>query len=124
MQASKPSVRPSRRRHPRVPIHVKVRWHNRRDEGVEAEIYDISAEGLFLVSSHPLPESVDGGDLVWVVIPRAQAEVVLTATVRWRGYHPRHEVPGVGVELDEDSAARIQELFPAAVSMAPDAPKP
>jgi hypothetical protein len=118
MQASTPSNRPVRRRHPRTPIQVSVRWHNRREEGVEAEILDISAEGLFLVSAHTLPESIDAGDLVWVSIPRAGGQEVLTGTVRWRGFHPHHEHPGCGVELDAESAAKVQQLFPA-VSLPP-----
>lgn len=129
MQSNRPSFRPStrpsssptRRRHPRTPVQVQVRWHNRREEGVEAEIHDISAEGLFVVSATPLPESIVAGDIVWVIVPGAanqNSESVLTGTIRWRGFHPTHQVAGCGIELDADSLVLVQQLFPA-VSMRP-----
>jgi hypothetical protein len=102
-------------------VQVQVRWHNRREEGVEAEIFDISAEGLFVVSATPLPESIDSGDVVWVIVPGAAnqtKEEVLTGVVRWRGFHPTHQLAGCGIELDEQSLVQIQRLFPA-VSIRP-----
>jgi hypothetical protein len=113
MQSSRPSQGPTRRRFPRTPVQVQVRWYNRWEEGVAAEVYDISAEGLFVVSAHPLPEAVDTGDIVWVVMPTAMGEEVLTGTVRWRGFHPTHNLPGVGVELDEQGYGQIRRLYPS-----------
>lgn len=95
-------------------MQVHVHWHNRYEEGVSAEIYDVSAEGLFVVSAHPLPQAVDAGDIVWVIVPTSTGEEVLTGTVRWRGFHPTHNLPGVGVELDTHGTAQLQRLFPAA----------
>lgn len=112
MQTARPSSSPTRRRHPRTPVHVHVRWHNRLEEGASAEIHDISAEGLFVVSAHPLPSSIDSGDLVWVVVPTSAGEEVLAGTVRWRGFHPGHEHPGCGIELEPKSSERLQQLFP------------
>jgi hypothetical protein len=94
-------------------VQVLVHWHNRCQEGVEAEIYDVSAEGLFIVSSHPLPEAVDSGDVVWVIVPGATGEQVLTGTVRWRGFHPTHNLPGVGIELDQQGNLQVRQLFPS-----------
>jgi hypothetical protein len=94
-------------------VQVLVHWHNRYEEGVAAEIYDVSAEGLFVVSAAPLPEAVDAGDVVWVVVPSPAGEEVLTGTVRWRGFHPTHTLPGVGIELDEHGQQHVQRLFPS-----------
>ena len=113
MQSARPSQTPARRRHPRTPVHVLVHWHNRAEEGVEAEIYDVSAEGLFIVSSNPLPETVDTGDVVWVIVPSATGDETLTGTVRWRGFHPTHNLPGVGIELDQRGYTQIRRLFPS-----------
>jgi hypothetical protein len=113
MQSVRPSQTPSRRRHPRTPVQVQVHWHNRYEEGVSAEVFDVSAEGLFIVSAAPLPEAVDSGDLVWVIVPSTAGEEVLTGTVRWRGFHPTHNLPGLGVELDSRGQDLIQRLFPA-----------
>lgn len=113
MQSLRPSQLPTRRRHPRTPVQVLVHWHNRYEEGVAAEIYDVSAEGLFIVSASPLPEAVDSGDVVWVIVPSAAGEEVLTGIVRWRGFHPTHNLPGVGVELDEHGHTLVQRLFPS-----------
>lgn len=90
-----------------------MHWHNRYEEGASAEIYDVSAEGLFVVSATPLPEAVDAGDVVWVIVPNAAGEEVLTGTVRWRGFHPTHNLPGVGIELDHHGQQLVQRLFPA-----------
>lgn len=113
MQSSRPSQNPTRRRHPRTPVQVLVHWHNRCEEAVEAEIFDVSAEGLFVVSAKPLPEAVDAGDVVWVSVPSSAGEEVLTGTVRWRGFHPTHNLPGVGIELDERGHKLVQRLFPS-----------
>jgi hypothetical protein len=94
-------------------VQVLVHWHNRYEEGVAAEIYDVSAEGLFVVSAHPLPEAVVAGDVVWVVVPGSAGEEVLTGTVRWRGFHPTHNVLGVGIELDQQGYTQVQRLFPS-----------
>lgn len=94
-------------------MQVLVHWHNRYEEGVAAEIYDVSAEGLFVVSASPLPEAVDSGDVVWVIVPTAAGDEVLTGIIRWRGFHPTHNLPGVGISLDENGHTLVQRLFPS-----------
>jgi hypothetical protein len=109
------SMSPSRRRHPRKATLVTVRWHNRAQEGVSAEIHDVSAEGLFVVPVGLLPDAVRAGDPVWVVVqtPGGQEET-LTGTVRWRGFHPKHSVQGCGVQLDASSVEAIRRVLPSA----------
>lgn len=101
-------------------MQVLVHWHNRYEEGVAAEIYDVSAEGLFVVSATPLPDAVDAGDVVWVIVPSAEGDQVLSGTVRWRGFHPTHTLPGVGILLDEHGQHLVQRLFPATTSIPPN----
>jgi hypothetical protein len=102
----------ARRSHPRSRVLVLVRWHNRREEGVSAELCDVSAEGVFLVPTGALPDEVDVGDPIWIVVPAAAGEKTLTGTVRWRGFHPLHELIGCGIKLDPSSHEIIRGLFP------------
>ncbi|HKU41415.1 MAG TPA: PilZ domain-containing protein [Polyangiales bacterium] len=108
-----PSNAPTRRRHPRSASYVTVRWHNRAEEGVAAVVYDVSAEGLFLVPEGPLPETVRAGDPVWVVVPTQQREETLTGVVRWTGYHPAHHVIGCGIRVEGPSLELIRRVFPS-----------
>ena len=101
-----------KRNHPRSRVLVLVRWHNRREEGVAAELCDVSAEGVFLVPTGALPDQVDVGDPVWVVVPAADGEKTLTGIVRWRGFHPSHELIGCGIKLDPSSHDVVRSLFP------------
>ena len=112
MQSLRPSAKPAQRRHPRTNVHVTVRWFNRAEEAVEAEILDASAEGVFVVSADPLPDAVGPGDTVWVSVPSAGGSVTLTGTVRWRGYHPGHQLLGCGVQLEGQSVDMVRKLFP------------
>jgi hypothetical protein len=107
------SKSPSRRRHPRKATLVTVRWHNRAQEGVSAEIHDVSAEGLFVVPVGLLPDAVRSGDPVWVVVRTAAGEEqTLTGTVRWRGFHPKHNVQGCGIQLDASCLAGLRRVLP------------
>jgi hypothetical protein len=109
------SLSPSRRRHERTATRVTVRWHNRDQEGVSAQIHDVSAEGLFIVPVGLLPAALRAGDPVWVVVrtPTGEEET-LTGTVRWHGFHPKHNVPGCGVLLDASSIAAMRRVLPIA----------
>ena len=102
----------AKRSHPRSRVLVLVRWHNRREEGVSAELCDVSAEGVFLVPTGALPDQVDVGDPVWIVVPAADGEKTLTGIVRWRGFHPSHELIGCGIKLDPSSHEIVRGLFP------------
>jgi hypothetical protein len=52
------------------------------------------------------------GDSVWVVVRTATGEdETLTGTVRWHGFHPKHNVPGCGVLLDGASIAAIRRVL-------------
>jgi hypothetical protein len=112
MSAPSPSGSPSRRAHRRNAVQVRVRWHNRREESVSARIHDISAEGLFLVPEHALPDSVRAGDPVWVVVTSEGKDETLAGTIRWRGFHPAHHVIGCGIQLDGNSPEIVERLFP------------
>jgi PilZ domain len=113
MRSAIPSSKPAQRRHPRTNVHVTVRWFNRAEEAVEAEILDVSAEGVFVVSADPLPDAVGPGDTVWVCVPSAAGSVTLTGTVRWRGYHPGHQLLGCGIQLEGRSLELIRKLVPS-----------
>jgi hypothetical protein len=110
MQSENPS--PTRRRHRRNPTLITVRWHNRAQEGVSAEIHDVSAEGLFVVPVGVLPETLRAGDPVWAVVRTPAGDETLTGTVRWIGYHPTHHVAGCGIQLDDSSRETIRRLLP------------
>jgi hypothetical protein len=101
-----------KRSYPRSRVLVFVRWHNRREEGVSAELCDVSAEGVFLVPAGALPDQVDVGDPVWIIVPVAEGEKTLTGVVRWRGFHPSHELIGCGIKLDPGSYEIVRGLFP------------
>jgi hypothetical protein len=112
MRSVSPSSIPAQRRHPRTKVHVTVRWFNRAEEAVEAEILDMSAEGVFVVSADPLPDAVGPGDTIWISVPSAGDDVTLTGTVRWRGFHPGHQVLGCGIHLEGQSLEIIRKLLP------------
>lgn len=120
MQSSRPSQGPTRRRHERAAARVTVRWHNRSEEGVLAVLHDVSAEGLFLVPEGALPDGVSVGDSVWVVVPSGDHSETLSGTVRWRGFHPRHGLIGVGIQVEGRSLALIQRAFPFLLGAQPD----
>jgi hypothetical protein len=90
-----------------------VRWFNRAEEAAEAEILDVSSEGLFVVSVETLPDAVSPDDIVWISVPSAGGSVTLTGTVRWRGFHPGHHVLGCGIHLEPSSLETLHKLLPA-----------
>ena len=102
---------PPRRQHPRTAIRARVHWHNRREEHAPAELYDASAQGVFLVPEGTLPAEIRPGDPVWIVVANAGTEVTLTGTIRWRGFHPGHAHPGCGIQLDPASFDAVERLF-------------
>lgn len=112
MQSHRPSTGPSRRRHERALANVTARWHNRSEEGVAAVIHDVSTEGLFLVPDGSMPESVDIGAVVWVVVPMSGQPATLSGTVRWKGFHPRHGMSGFGIRVEGPSVDLILRAFP------------
>jgi len=89
-----------------------VLWCKRPDEVMAGEICDVSARGVFLVSSTALPDDVGGGDNTRITIRTTHGEETLVGMVRWRGYHPLYETIGCGIQLDEASRAVIGRLFP------------
>ena len=119
MRSTSPSSLPTQRRHPRTNVHVTVRWFNRAEEAAEAEILDVSAEGLFIVSVEPLPDAVGPDDVVWISVPSAGGGVTLTGTVRWRGFHPGHHVLGCGIHLEAPSLEILRRLLPSLTSTRP-----
>jgi hypothetical protein len=104
--------KPERRLFPRYRVRVAVSWSNHAHGSMAGEICDVSACGLFLVSTTALPDEVGVGDYAKVTVRTAHGEETLVGMVRWRGYHPAHEAIGCGIQLDEPSRAVLGKLFP------------
>ncbi len=102
-----------RRIYPRHRVRVAVLWRNRQQELMPGEICDVSAQGIFVVSTTALPDDVGTGDLTQITLRTQAGEETLTGIVRWRGYHPLHQAIGCGIRLDEASMAVVARLFPA-----------
>ena len=100
-----------RRRDPRSPRLVRVRWVNRESEGQPAELCDVSSSGFFVVPSGTFPESVSPGDAIWAIVQSPDGDKTLTGTVRWRGYSQFHNAIGCGVLLDPSSIAIAAAIF-------------
>jgi hypothetical protein len=100
-----------RRREIRSPTLVHVRWMNRASEGASAELFDVSASGVFLVPLGEIPESVGVGDTVWIILQQPDGEKTLTGTVRWRGFSQAHGSIGCGVLLEQNSLALCAAIF-------------
>ena len=111
-----------RRVYPRHRVRVAVVWCNRRDRPMSGEICDLSAQGVFIVSTSALPDDVGVGDVTRITLARQSSEEVLTGIVRWRGFHPAHEAIGCGIQLDPPSAEALVRLFPALLAPAAKAP--
>ncbi len=77
------------------------------------EICDVSARGVFVVSTTALPDDVGAGDYAQVTVRTTYGQETLSGMVRWRGFHPAHEAIGCGIQLDEPSRAILQKLFPS-----------
>jgi hypothetical protein len=107
-----PAPMAERRYYPRRRVRVAVQWGNRYHDSMRGEICDVSAHGLFLVSSTALPDDVGVGEGAHIVVRTLGGQEVLTGIVRWRGYHPLHDAIGCGVQLDDPSAEVIVRLFP------------
>jgi hypothetical protein len=125
MQSGNPSKQPSRRRHARTPARVVAHWHNRVEEGVPAVIYDVSAEGFFLVPEGTVPPSLRNGDTVWVAVRIDGADASLSGTVRWSGAHPAYQLIGCGIQVEGSSVELLHRAFPElhrGESLQPDAP--
>jgi hypothetical protein len=107
-----------RRIYPRHRVRVAVSWRNRRLEAMPGEICDVSAQGLFLVSTTAIPDDVGVGDSTEIAISTEHGEEVLRGVVRWRGFHPTHQAIGCGIRLDEPSALTIVRMFPVLAATA------
>jgi hypothetical protein len=101
-----------RRFYPRHRVRVAVMWRDRQDQLMTGEICDISAHGLFLVSTSAIPDDVGVGDTTHVILSTKLGQQTLVGQVRWRGFHPLHQSIGCGICLDEPSAEVIGKLFP------------
>jgi hypothetical protein len=86
---------------------------------MSGEICDISAQGLFIISTSALPDDVGVGDSTQITFSTDGRQEVLAGMVRWRGFHPMHQAIGCGIQLDEAGAEAIVRLFPLLL-----APKP
>jgi hypothetical protein len=83
------------------------------------EICDVSAQGLFIVSTTAIPDEVGVGDSTQITMTTENGEEVLKGVVRWRGFHPAHQAIGCGIRLDQPSAQAILRLFPALLAPRP-----
>jgi hypothetical protein len=110
-----PSLRTQaeRRIYPRHRVRVGVLWLDRQQAPMTGEICDVTAHGVFLVATSALPDDVRAGDLTRITVPTGLGNENLAGIVRWRGYHPKHESIGCGIQLDEDSLAVVAKLFPS-----------
>jgi hypothetical protein len=79
---------------------------------MRGEICDVSAQGLFVVSTSAIPDEVGVGDSARITLATDKGEEVLAGLVRWRGFHPTHQAIGCGIRLDPASAKKIVSLFP------------
>jgi hypothetical protein len=108
-----------RRIYPRHRVRVAVLWNGRRPEPMSGEICDVSAQGLFVVSTTAIPDEVGVGDSTQLTLSTQNGRETLHGVVRWRGYHPAHQAIGCGIQLDETSAQAILRLFPALLEAGP-----
>ena len=108
-----------RRIYPRHRVRVAVLWKGRRPEPMPGEICDVSAQGLFVVSTTAIPDEVGVGDSTQITMSTENGRESLRGVVRWRGYHPAHQAIGCGIQLDEASAAAMARLFPALLEPGP-----
>ena len=101
-----------RRIYPRHRVRVAVLWCNREEEPMAGEICDVSAQGIFIVSTSALPDDVGVGDSTQITLSANGRRERLAGIVRWRGFHPLHQAIGCGIQLDAPSAQAIVRLFP------------
>lgn len=111
---------PSERRlHPRHRVRVAVVWNDRRAQPMRGEICDVSAQGVFIVSTTALPDDIGVGDATQISVSTKSGGEVISGIVRWRGYHPAHQAIGCGIQLDEPSTKVIARLFPVLLDPVP-----
>jgi hypothetical protein len=108
-----------RRIYPRHRVRVAMLWKGRRPEPMSGEICDVSAQGLFVVSTTAIPDEVGVGDSTQITVSTESGRETLSGVVRWRGYHPAHQAIGCGIQLDKASAGVIVRLFPAVLEAGP-----
>ncbi len=110
MTSDNPQKEPDPRQHERNKTLNWVRWDHRKHENNEGGIYDISPSGTFLTPLGTMPDSIESGDQIWIVLRVDEKDHVLSATVRWRGVSAEHGEPGFGLEFDEKSKQIAEEL--------------
>jgi len=101
-----------RRFYPRHRVRVAVLWRDCQREAMPGEICDVSAHGVFLVSTSAVPDDVGIGDRTEIVLRTKTGEQTLVGNVRWRGFHPLHQAIGCGIQLDDPSSEIIVRVFP------------
>ena len=75
-------------------------------------IYDVSAEGFFLVPEGPVPPSLRNGDTVWVAVRVDGKDASLSGVVRWSGAHPSYQLIGCGIQVEGSSLDLLHRAFP------------
>ncbi len=86
---------------------------------MRGEICDVSAQGVFVVSTSALPDDIGVGDATQISVSTKSGTEVISGIVRWRGYHPAHQAIGCGIQLDEPSTEVIARLFPVLLDPVP-----
>jgi hypothetical protein len=86
---------------------------------MRGEICDVSAQGVFIVSTTALPDEAGVGDTTQITISTKSGKEVISGIVRWRGFHPAHQAIGCGIQLDEPSTKVIARLFPVLLDPIP-----
>jgi len=108
-----------RRIYPRHRVHVAVVWNNCRATPMRGEICDVSAQGVFIVSSTALPDDVGIGDATRITVTTKSGPQEISGIVRWRGFHPAHQAIGCGIQLDEPSIEIVARMFPVLLDPVP-----
>jgi hypothetical protein len=102
-----------RRAYDRKKVLVEVRWLHRKSEGSSAELCDVSLGGAYLSPLGEVPDDVGKDSVVWMVLPGAEGDEVISGIVRWRGFSREHGVIGFGIEFEEASKGTVKRLFGA-----------
>jgi len=100
----------SPRQHERNKTLNWVRWDHKRQENNEGGIYDISPAGTFLTPLGSMPETIQKGDPIWIVLHVNEKDHILSAKVCWRGISKEHGESGFGLEFDENSKKIAEDL--------------
>ncbi|MCP4503726.1 MAG: PilZ domain-containing protein [Deltaproteobacteria bacterium] len=80
-----------------------MKWNHRSGEDEGATILDMGAGGIFLNPFGTAPSNLQNGNTVWISLrPKGHDDdVVLAASIRWRGFSKLHGEIGFGIEFDE-----------------------